>query len=96
MADGRDEAGRPARLDVGVVGTGRVGAVLGAALARCGHRVVAASGVSEASRIRAAALLPGVPLLPVPDVVAAADLVLLTVPDDELPPLVQGLSDTGA
>jgi predicted short-subunit dehydrogenase-like oxidoreductase (DUF2520 family) len=96
VAQGRDDAGRPARLDVGVVGTGRVGAVLGAALARCGHRVVAASGVSEASRSRAAALLPGVPLVPVPDVVAAADLVLLTVPDDELPQLVQGLTDTGA
>ncbi|MCW2614769.1 MAG: NADH-ubiquinone oxidoreductase, partial [Frankiales bacterium] len=40
----------PARLTVGVVGTGRVGAVLGAALARAGHRVVAASAVSAASR----------------------------------------------
>ena len=41
---------RPARLDVGVVGAGRVGAVLGAALQRAGHRVVAVSGVSEESR----------------------------------------------
>ncbi|HEX8496518.1 MAG TPA: oxidoreductase, partial [Actinomycetales bacterium] len=57
---------RPARLAVGVVGTGRVGAVLGAALARAGHRVVAASGVSPASRRRAELLLPGVPVLPVP------------------------------
>ena len=95
-AAARDAADRPARLDVGVVGAGRVGAVLGAALARAGHRVVAASGVSEATRARARALLPGVPLRPVPDVVAAADLLLLTVPDDELPPLVQGLTDTGA
>ena len=96
MSSAADDLGRPARLDVGVVGTGRVGAVLGAALARSGHRVVAASGVSDASRARAEALLPGVPLLPVPDVVAAADLVLLTVPDDELPGLVQGLTDVGA
>ncbi|GAA4349594.1 Rossmann-like and DUF2520 domain-containing protein [Angustibacter luteus] len=87
---------RPARLDVGVVGAGRVGAVLGAALARAGHRVVAASAVSRASTERAAALLPGVPLRQVPDVVRAADLVLLTVPDDELPALVRGLADTGA
>ena len=35
-------------LDVGVLGTGRVGAVLGAALATAGHRVVGASGVSAA------------------------------------------------
>src|SRR6476659_6707796 len=87
---------RPARLDVGVVGAGRVGAVLGAALARAGHRVVAVSAVSAASLERAASLLPGAPVRPVPDVVAAADLVLLTVPDDELPALVQGLTETGA
>jgi predicted short-subunit dehydrogenase-like oxidoreductase (DUF2520 family) len=86
---------RPARLDVGVVGAGRVGAVLGAALARAGHNVVAASGVSDASRERAAALLPGVPLLPVPDVVARCELVLLAVPDDDLPALVGGLAETG-
>jgi predicted short-subunit dehydrogenase-like oxidoreductase (DUF2520 family) len=86
----------PPRLRVGVVGTGRAGAVLGAALARCGHRVVAAYAVSDVSRLRAEALLPGVPLLPVPEVVAAADLVLLTVPDDVLPGLVAGLAETGA
>jgi predicted short-subunit dehydrogenase-like oxidoreductase (DUF2520 family) len=86
---------RPARLRVGVVGAGRVGAVLGAALARAGHRVIAVSAVSSQSQDRAAALLPGVPLLAVPDVVRAAELVLLTVPDDDLPALVQGLADTG-
>ena len=41
------------RLRVGVVGTGRVGATLGAALERAGHKVVAASGVSAESRRRA-------------------------------------------
>ena len=90
------DAVRPARLRVGVVGTGRVGAVLGAALARAGHAVVAVSAVSDASRARAAALLPGVPVLPVDDVVARADLVLLTVPDDALADLVAGLVATGA
>ena len=90
-----DPTRQPARLDVGVVGAGRVGAVLGAALARVGHRVVAASGISEASRDRAAELLPGVPLLPVPEVVERAELVLVCVPDDALPDLVAGLSATG-
>jgi len=85
---------RPARLDVGVVGSGRVGAVLGAALRRAGHKVVAASGVSDASRERAATLLPGVPLLPVEDVVRRAELVLLAVPDDALADLVAGLAST--
>ncbi len=86
----------PVRLAVGVVGTGRVGATLGAALAVAGHRVVAASGVSDASRERAAALLPGVPLVAAQDVLAEAELVLLTVPDDALPQLVQGLAETGS
>ncbi|HKB30841.1 MAG TPA: DUF2520 domain-containing protein [Streptosporangiaceae bacterium] len=86
---------RPARLKVGVVGAGRVGAVLGAALARAGHRVVAVSAVSSASRDRASRLLPGAALTEPAGVVAAADLILLTVPDDALPALVSGLAGTG-
>ena len=89
-------APRPARLRVGVVGAGRVGAVLGAALHRVGHVPVAVSAVSQASRARAEALLPGVPVVPVDEVVRAADLVLLTVPDDALADLVTGLVATGA
>lgn len=81
---------------MGVVGAGRVGAVLGAALQLAGHQVVAASAVSAASRARAADLLPGVPVLPVDDVVRAADLVLLTVPDDALAEVVTGLAAVGA
>ena len=90
------DAARPARLRVGVVGAGRVGAVLGAALAGAGHDIVAASAVSDASLARVHELLPGVPVLPVDEVVRAADLVLLTVPDDALPALVAGLAATGA
>ena len=86
----------PRRLSVGVVGAGRVGAVLGAALARAGHSVVATSGVSAASRARAAALLPDVPVVPADAVPRDADLVLLTVPDDALPELVAGLVATGS
>lgn len=87
---------RPARLAVGVVSTGRVGAVLGAALARAGHSVVAASGVSRESVQRAEDLLPGVPLLPPDEVVRAADLVLLALPDDALPGMVRGLAAADA
>ena len=87
---------RPGRLDVGVVGAGRVGAVLGSALRGAGHVVVGASGISAESRERIDTLLPGVPALEVPDVVARADLVLLAVPDDALAPLVAGLAEVGA
>lgn len=91
-----DVEDRPARLAVGVVGAGRVGPALAAALKLAGHRPVAVSGVSDTSRRRAAALLPGVPLVEPAEVLARADLVLLTVPDDALPTLVGGLAQTGA
>lgn len=85
------QPGRPT-LRVGIVGAGRVGSVLGAALRQAGHEIVAVSAVSDASLERAAALLPGVPIREVPDVVAAADVVLLAVPDDAIGPLVSGLA----
>lgn len=88
--------GRPARLAVGVVSAGRVGAVLGAALTRAGHVVVATSAISDRSVRRAEELLPGVPLLPPDEVVRRADLVLLAVPDDALTGLVRGLAVAGA
>src|SRR3954447_10713055 len=86
----------PARLRVGVIGAGRVGAVLGAALAAAGHHVGAAARLSAASPPGAARLLPGAPLLHADQVVAAADLVVLAVPDDTLAGLVAGLAETGA
>ena len=86
----------PVRLRIGVIGTGRVGSALGAVLARAGHTVVAASGVSAASVRRAHSRLPGVPLCDPQQVAARAELVLLTVPDDALPGLVAGLAATGA
>jgi predicted short-subunit dehydrogenase-like oxidoreductase (DUF2520 family) len=91
-----DPAGRPARLTVGVVGVGRVGSVLGAALSRAGHRLVAAAAVSDTSRARADALLPGVPIVPAQEVLARCELALLTVPDDVLPGLVEGLAAADA
>ncbi|MFC9267581.1 Rossmann-like and DUF2520 domain-containing protein [Streptomyces zhihengii] len=91
-----DARPRPARLTVGVVGAGRVGPALAASLRLAGHRPVAVSGVSDASRRRAAALLPSVPLVPPAEVMARAELVLLTVPDDALPGLVEGLVETGS
>jgi predicted short-subunit dehydrogenase-like oxidoreductase (DUF2520 family) len=83
-------------LVVGVVGAGRVGAVLGAALAAAGHHVVAAAAVSTASRERAARLLPTAEIRPADEVAAAAtDLLLLAVPDDLLGRVAAGLRATG-
>ena len=86
----------PAKLRVGVVGAGKAGTALAVALGRAGHEVVAASAVSDSSVRRLRQRLPGTPVRQPAEVVAAADLVLLTVPDDVLPGLVAGLAATGA
>ncbi|MGP5164746.1 Rossmann-like and DUF2520 domain-containing protein [Arthrobacter rhombi] len=86
---------KPGRLGVGIIGAGKVGAVLGAALRSAEHAVVGVHAVSEASRDRADILLPGVPILEIPEIVRRSELVLLAVPDDALPPLVKGLADAG-
>src|SRR5688572_21131876 len=81
---------------VGVVGAGRVGAVLAAALATAGHEVVAAAGESDASHRRIAELLPGTVNAKPSAVARSCDLLLLTVPDDMLPNVVAVLSASGA
>lgn len=86
----------PPKLAIGIVGTGRAGSVLGAALIRAGHKVLACTAISDISKLRAESLLPGVPVTSVNDAVADKDLVLLTVPDDLLPELIQGLASTRA
>jgi len=87
---------RSGRLGVGIIGAGKVGPILGAALAGAGHAIVGIAAVSDASRERAAAILPGVPVLEIPDVIERSELVLLAVPDAELQALVAGLAATGA
>lgn len=83
-------------LRVGIIGAGRVGAVLGAVARHAGHQVVAVAAVSAASLARAERLLPNVAVLPPDRVAAGADLLLLAVPDDALAGLVRGLAETGA
>ncbi len=84
----------PAQLAVGLIGAGRAGTAMAAALAGAGHRVVAAAAVSQASLDRLAAVLPQVPVKRPEQVARMADLVLLTVPDDVLPGLASGLAAT--
>lgn len=81
----------PPRLRVGIVGSGRVGAVLGAALRRTGHPVIGCSARSDLSRVRAEALLPGCPITTPDEVAASCDLLILAVPDDALPDVVEQL-----
>ncbi len=83
-------------LRVGVVGAGRVGAVLASGLRRSGHEIVAVAGESDASRRRADDLLPGVEIRKPTDVARTCDVLLLTVPDDMLGNVVSMLTASGA
>ena len=93
--DPHDPAQRPGRLGVGVVSAGRVGAVLGSALRAAGHTITGVHAVSEASRDRAEMLLPGVPVLEIPEILRRSEMVVFAVPDDALGELVAGLAAAG-
>jgi predicted short-subunit dehydrogenase-like oxidoreductase (DUF2520 family) len=81
---------------IGVIGAGRVGAVLAAALRDAGHTLVAASGQSPASQTRIETLLPEAVVADPRAVARHADLLLLTVPDDDLVAVVTDLVAVGA
>lgn len=84
------------RLGVGVIGAGRVGPVLAAALAGAGHAIVGIAAVSEANRDRARAMLPGVPILDIPTLLERSELVIIAIPEAEIVTLVEGLAAAGA
>ncbi len=77
---------------VGIVGAGRVGAVLGARLRASGYPVVAVAARSEASLLRARTFLPGVSVLDPAEVVRASDVLVLAVPDDSLAAVAEKLA----
>ncbi|WP_404445440.1 DUF2520 domain-containing protein [Microbacterium marinum] len=85
---------RDGRLGVGVIGAGRVGPVVAAALAGAGHALTGITAGSDADRVEA--ILPGVPTLTADEVARRSELVVLAVPHDELAGLVSGLADLGA
>lgn len=85
---------RDGRLGIGIIGSGRVGPILGSALAGAGHALVGISAVSEHSKERAQAILPDVPIVDVPRLVELSELVLIAIDDDQLPDFVEGLAQT--
>ncbi|MDR6866568.1 putative short-subunit dehydrogenase-like oxidoreductase (DUF2520 family) [Microbacterium resistens] len=85
---------RAGRLDVGVVGAGHVGPVLGAALAGVGHSLVGITPGSDPDRV--AAILPTVPVRQTEELVRGSQLVVLAVPGDQLADLVAGLAELDA
>lgn len=85
---------RDGRLGVGVIGAGRVGPVIGAALAGAGHALVGITSGSDDDRVDA--ILPGVPTLEPLEVARRSELVVVAVPSAELPGLIAGLAELGA
>lgn len=81
---------RPGMLDVGVVGAGRAGVVIAAALAEAGHRLVGLSTSSEANRERLSGMIPGAPVLPIQDILRESSLVVVAIPDSRIAPFVSG------
>jgi len=74
----------PGLTEVAIVGAGRVGCSMGRALARAGHRIVAASTAAPASATRVRDHLGNVPVTDPHDAALAADLIVIAVPDDAL------------
>ena len=87
---------RSGRLGIGIIGAGRVGPVLGAALAGAGHAIVGIAATSENNKDRARAMLEDVPILDIPDLIERSELVILAIPESEIESLVAGLAATGA
>ena len=85
---------RDGRLGVGIIGAGRVGPVLGAALGGAGHALVGITQGSDQERVEA--ILPGVPVLDATEVARRSELVIIAVPHDQLEGLVAGLAEVGA
>ncbi|MGM0619138.1 MAG: NAD(P)-binding domain-containing protein, partial [Actinomycetota bacterium] len=79
-------------MRVAIIGPGRVGTLLAVAGVRAGWRIVAVGGGHASSRTRLTGRIAGVRAHADPAAaVADADLVLLTVPDDAIEPVVDAL-----
>ncbi|QYH35226.1 Rossmann-like and DUF2520 domain-containing protein [Salinibacterium sp. M195] len=83
------------RLGIGIIGAGKVGPILGAALAGAGHAIVGIAATSERNLERASAILPDVPVLDIPTLVERSELVILAIPEGEIESFAQGLASAG-
>jgi len=78
-------------MRIAIVGAGTVGTAVAVRWRRAGHTITAVAG-RDATRPRAARWLPDVPVVPLADASAGADLVVLGVPDDALSEVAASLA----
>ena len=83
----------PGRLGVGVIGAGSVGPVLAQAFGGAGHTLTGINAVGDVARERVEAMLPGLPIRDIDEIVRDSELVLFAIPGAELAGLVRGLSE---
>ncbi|MGO1435730.1 MAG: Rossmann-like and DUF2520 domain-containing protein [Canibacter sp.] len=88
-----DQPPREGRLGIGVIGAGHVGPVLAHALAGAGHQLTGINAIGDEARERVEAMLPGLAIRDIDDIVRTSELVLFAIPGSELPQLIQGLTD---
>ncbi len=83
--------------DIAIIGAGRVGTALGVLAAKAGRKVRAVADVdSGAARSAARRIDPATAAVSVTEAAGAAQLVLLTVPDDAIESACLSLADTGS
>ena len=79
------------KLKLGIIGAGRVGTGLALSFARAGRKVVAVASRSAASARRLARRVPGSRVSSPQEAADRADVVFLTVPDDEIEAVASGV-----
>jgi predicted short-subunit dehydrogenase-like oxidoreductase (DUF2520 family) len=82
-------------MDIAVLGAGRLGTALAVLWSRAGHRIVAVAGGPE-TRERAAAHLPGVPVLDPVEASQDAEVVVIATPDATIAELCERIARAGS
>src|ERR687891_96422 len=82
-------------MDIAVLGAGRVGTALAVLWSRAGHRIVAVAGGPE-TRERAAAYLPGIPMLDSVEASQDAEVVVIATPDATIAELCERIARAGS
>ena len=81
------------RLTIGVIGAGRVGSTLAIALSNH-HNLTHVHTTSETFKERLTKEIPGVRFSDIETIVNECQTLLIAVPDDALPALIQGIAST--
>jgi predicted short-subunit dehydrogenase-like oxidoreductase (DUF2520 family) len=81
-------------MRIAVIGAGRVGTAIGVLLGGAGHQVVAVSGRTATAEL-AGRYLPGVPVVEPAEASASGELVVVSVPDDDLGSIVDLIAAAG-